>query len=52
MGAYVEGVVRFSLILNVGTRWKCLNFNIPAALLLGKETHGIEQENEWAPQPV
>jgi len=52
MGAYVEGGDRFSLILNVGTRWKWLNFNILAALLLGKETRGIEQENEWDPQPV
>ena len=41
-----------SLILNVGTRWNGFNFNILAGLLLGKETRGIEQENEWIPQPV
>jgi hypothetical protein len=52
MDVYVEGGDIYSLILNVGTRWKCLNFNIPAALLLGKEKRGIEQENELAPQPV
>jgi hypothetical protein len=53
MGVYGEwGRGRFSLILNVSTRWKCLNFNTPAALLLDKEMRGIEQENKWAPQPV
>jgi hypothetical protein len=52
MGAYVEEGDRFSLILNVGARWKWLNFNILAALLLEKETRGIEQENEWDTQPV
>jgi hypothetical protein len=40
----VGGGDRFSPILNDGTRWKWLHFNIPAALLLGKETCGIEQE--------
>jgi len=42
----------YSLILTVGIRRKCLNFNTPGVLLLGKGTRSIEQENEWAPPPV